>query len=121
MKRRSLDANLCYQPPVMSLPERFENVTAVCRANIYFDGRVVSHTILFADGSKKTLGVVFPGSFRFTTGAPERMEITAGSCRAVLPTGEVAVNSGGFFDVPGNSEFTIVVEGEPAQYICSFF
>jgi len=35
----------------------FANVTVVREANIYFNGGVVSHTVLFADGTKKTLGV----------------------------------------------------------------
>ena len=63
------------------VPERFENVTAVCKANVYFDGKVVSHTLLCADGTKKTLGLIFPGSYKFDTGAPERMEVVAGECR----------------------------------------
>ncbi len=52
----------------------FENVTAVAKANIYFDGKVVSHTVLMPNGAKKTLGVIYPGSYHFGTGAPERME-----------------------------------------------
>ena len=58
----------------MGVPEKFENVTAVCKANVYFDGKVVSHTLVFADDSKKTLGLIYPGEFHFNTGAPERMD-----------------------------------------------
>jgi len=58
----------------------FPAVTAVAKANVYFDGRVVSHTIKFADGSKKTLGLIYAGEFHFGTDAPERMDITAGRC-----------------------------------------
>ena len=47
----------------MAVPEKFENVTAVCKANVYFDGKVVSHTLLFADGTKKTIGLIYPGSY----------------------------------------------------------
>ncbi|MDP9109132.1 MAG: pyrimidine/purine nucleoside phosphorylase, partial [Pseudomonadota bacterium] len=63
------------------MSDQFENVTVQKKANVYFDGKCVSYTVHFADGSKKTLGVIFPSSLRFTTGAAERMELLAGSCR----------------------------------------
>ena len=103
-------------------PEQFENVTAVCKANVYFDGKVVSHTIKFADGSRKTLGLIFPGEFKFDTGTPEKMEITAGICRVRL-AGETAWRdyaAGAFFRVPGKSAFEITVTGGVTQYICSY-
>ncbi len=106
----------------MSAPAQFEAVTAVTLANVYFDGKVVSHTIVFADGSKKTLGLIFPGSFSFNTGVAERMEITAGSCTVRLK-GESAFKTfaaGTYFDVPANSSFEIAVESGVAQYVCSF-
>ncbi len=99
----------------------FSNVTALAKANIYFDGKVVSHTILFADGSKKTLGVIFPGSYHFGTAAAERMEIVDGSCEVTLD-GESAsrpISAGSSFDVPANSGFTIAV-ADNCQYVCSF-
>ena len=68
----------------MSAPERFENVTAVAKANVYFEGRVVSHSILLAGGEKKTLGLIYPGKFHFGTDAAERMEIVAGLCRVKI-------------------------------------
>ena len=52
----------------MSAPTEFTGVTTVCKANIYFEGRVVSHTLRFSDGSRKTLGLIYPGSFQFNTG-----------------------------------------------------
>ena len=106
----------------MSAPAEFANVTATSLANVYFDGKVVSHTILFADGTKKTLGLIFPGSFSFNTGVPERMEITAGSCTVRLK-GEIdfkTFGAGTYFDVPGSSSFEIAVESGVAQYVCSF-
>ena len=39
----------------------FPNVTAVVKANVYFEGKVVSHTILLGGGKKKTLGLIYPG------------------------------------------------------------
>ena len=105
-----------------TLPEKFDNVTAVCKANIYFDGKVVSHTIKFADGSRKTLGLIYPGEFKFNTGAPEKMEMIAGACRIKL-AGETAwrdVAASTFFRVPANSHFEIAVASGTAEYICSF-
>jgi len=67
-----------------SIPAEFKGVTAVTKANVYFDGKVVSHSILFPDGSKKTLGLIYPGKFHFATDKAERMEIVAGSCSVKL-------------------------------------
>jgi hypothetical protein len=108
-------------PPAQKL-EKFEGVTAVVKANVYFDGKVVSHTVLLPDGSKKTLGLIYPGTYKFDTGAPECMEIIAGSCRARL-AGETAFRSygaGTSFSVPGKSSFEIAVDSGIAEYVCSF-
>lgn len=104
------------------LPEQFAGVTVVTKANIYFDGKVISHSVVFADGTKKTLGLIYPGSYHFGTGAPERMEIVAGSCKVTLD-GQKEVKTykaGEFFDVPGKSGFTIEVAGAICEYICSY-
>ena len=100
----------------------FQNVTADAKANVYFDGKVVSHTIHFADQSKKTLGLIYPGKYHFGTAAPERMEIIAGACRVVLDgtTETLAIDAGSSFDVAGNSGFTIEVGDGICEYICSF-
>ena len=100
----------------------FQNVTVDAMANIYFDGRVVSHTVHLADGSRKTLGLIYPGSYHFGTAAPERMDIIAGSCRysADGSAEETSVAAGGSFDVAGNSGFTITVDEGICQYVCSF-
>lgn len=101
---------------------QFDNVSVVCKANVYFDGKVVSHTIVFPDGAKKTLGLIYPGSYTFNTGAPERMEIIAGECR-VKVAGESdwkTYTAATFFTVPGNSSFEISVDEGIAEYICSF-
>lgn len=100
----------------------FTNVTVDAKANIYFDGKVVSHTVRFPDDSKKTLGLIYPGRFHFGTAAPERMEIIAGACSVVLDgtSDVIAVEAGSSFDVAGNSGFTITVEEGVCEYICSF-
>jgi uncharacterized protein YaiE (UPF0345 family) len=106
----------------MSIPTEFKNVTAVAKANVYFDGKVVSHTILFADGSKKTLGLIYPGKFHFGTDKAERMEIVAGSCLVKLD-GQTEVKTyaaGTYFDVPAKSGFDIEVAAGICEYICSF-
>ena len=100
----------------------FENVTAVAKANVYFDGKVVSHSILFGDGSKKTLGLIYPGEYHFGTDAAEEMAITDGSCEVVLD-GQEATSSyaaGTAFEVPAKSGFTIRVKDGICQYVCSF-
>ena len=105
-----------------SLPTQFDGVTVVTKANVYFDGNVVSHTVLFADKSKKTLGLIRPGSYFFGTAAAERMEIVAGECRVTLKdkTEVKTYGAGTWFDVPANSGFTIEVKSGLCEYICSF-
>jgi hypothetical protein len=100
----------------------FSNVTVDAKANVYFDGKVVSHTVHFADGTKKTLGLIYPGKFHFGTAAPERMEIIAGACEVILDgtSDVIAVEAGSSFDVAGNSGFTITVGDCICEYICSF-
>jgi hypothetical protein len=100
----------------------FANVTVTAKANVYFDGKVVSHALLLADGTKKTLGVIYPGSYHFGTAAPERMEIIAGTCRVTLDGRTLATEhtTGQAFDVPGQSGFTIEVASGICEYICSF-
>ncbi len=104
------------------MPDSFDNVTVTAKANVYFDGKVISHSLLLADGRKKSLGIIFPGEYHFGTGEPEVMEITAGTCEVVLDgSGEtLQVAAGASFDVAGNSGFTIRVTDSPCEYICSF-
>ncbi len=100
----------------------FTNVTVDAKANVYFEGRVVSHTIHLPDGSKKTLGLIYPGQYHFGTAAAELMEIVAGDCTVVLDGASetLAVMAGGLFEVAANSGFTITVGEGICEYICSF-
>ncbi len=100
----------------------FKGVTAVAKANVYFDGKVVSHTILSPDGARKTLGLIYPGSFHFGTAAAERMEIVAGSCRVRLDGTSAwsTHGTGQMFEVPAKSGFDIEVASGICEYICSF-
>lgn len=100
----------------------FSNVTVATKANIYFGGKVVSHTLRFADGSKKTIGLVYPGTYHFSTDAAERMELVSGECKVKLD-GEASFANHGIgatFDVPAKSGFDIIVESGVTEYICSF-
>ncbi len=105
-----------------SVPTEFPNVTACCKANLYFDGKVVSHSIVDAAGRKHTLGVIFPGAYTFTTQAPERMAIVAGACRVLLRGDSEwrEVPAGDEFQVPGDSSFDIAVDSGITEYVCSF-
>ncbi|AHF93163.1 hypothetical protein OpiT1DRAFT_00351 [Opitutaceae bacterium TAV1] len=105
-----------------SFPIQFTGVTVTAKANVYFDGNVVSHIVAFPDGTRKTLGLIRPGSYHFGTSAAERMEIVAGSCRVTLDR-EIVTNeyaAGSHFDVPAHSGFTIEVKEGITEYICSY-
>ncbi|MBI5393750.1 MAG: pyrimidine/purine nucleoside phosphorylase [Verrucomicrobia bacterium] len=105
-----------------NIPTEFRNVTALTKANVYFDGRVVSHSILFADGSRKTLGLIYPGKFHFGTDKAERMEIVAGQCTVKLDGQPKTATyaAGQFFEVPARSGFDIEVASGICEYVCSF-
>jgi len=105
-----------------SPPTQFTGVTVDAKANVYFDGQVVSHTVRFPDGTRKTLGLIRPGSYHFATGAPERMELVAGACRVRLDGGGAPHDyaAGGAFEVPARSGFTIEVAAGLCEYVCSF-
>ena len=106
----------------MSIPVQFENVTAVAKANVYFDGRVVSHSLFFADGSKKTLGLIYLGKYHFGTDKAELMQIVAGACSVKVDGESETCNypAGAEFTVPGKAGFDIEVTGGICEYICSF-
>lgn len=104
------------------MPDRFDNVSVICKANVYFEGKVVSHGVLFKDGSKKTIGLIYPGTYTLNTDAPEHMEIISGACRA-RRAGETSFTEymgGDAFRVPGKSSFDISVDSGVCEYVCSF-
>ena len=99
----------------------FEGVTVVKNANIYFDGRVFSRTVLFSDGSRKTLGIFLPGEFEFNTDKKEILEILSGGLEFSL-SGEdewKKVQEGETFEVPAQSTFYVKVT-EITDYCCSY-
>ncbi len=99
----------------------FKNVEVKTKANIYHDGRVTSRSIITADGDMKTLGIMLPGIYRFSTQTPERMDITQGHCRVKLSGSQTwgDYQAGDSFTVPGNSHFEIEVD-DLLDYVCHF-
>lgn len=99
----------------------FKNVTVVKKANIYFDGKVTSRSVIFSDGSKKTLGVMLPGEYEFNTDAKEIMEIISGDLEVLLPGNNAwkTIKGGQAFDVPAHSRFSLKIKSL-TDYCCSF-
>jgi len=91
------------------------------RANVYFDGKCISHSLTRADGSRLSVGVILPATLHFSTGAPERMECVAGACEYRLAGADAwhPCATGESFAVPGQSAFDIRVS-EVFHYICHF-
>lgn len=99
---------------------QFSNVTITKEANIYFDGKVTSRTVLFADGSKKTLGIMLPGDYEFNTDSKELMEILSGDLEIQLPGENWKKISGGeSFEVPSKSSFKLKIH-KVTDYCCSY-
>jgi len=100
---------------------QFNNVSVIKEANFYFEGKVSSRTVVFADGTKKTLGVMLPGEYKFGTDSHEIMEILAGELDVTLPGADtsIAVKGGETFEVPANTSFTVNVR-IVTDYCCSY-
>lgn len=100
---------------------QFDNVSVVKAANVYFDGKVTSRTVLFADGTRKTLGIMLPGDYDFGTADAEVMEIIAGEMLILLPekTDWEKIVGGQTFEVPANSRFKLQVK-TVTDYCCSY-
>jgi purine/pyrimidine-nucleoside phosphorylase len=99
----------------------FNNVTIIKKANIYFAGKVTSRSILFPDGSRKTLGIMLPGEYEFNTDAKEIMEIISGDLEVLVPgeAGWKTARGGESFAVPAQAKFSLKVT-TITDYCCSF-
>ncbi len=99
----------------------FKNVEIKKKANVYHDGKVTSRTVITPSGEMKTLGVMLPGTYRFSTQAPERVDITEGRCRVKLADHPqwAEYGAGDSFNVPGDSYFEIEVD-TLLDYVCHF-
>ncbi len=106
------------------IPAHIDGVSVLTKANVYFEGNVVSHTVLMADGTKKTLGLIRPGCYHFNTAAAERMEIVAGTCHVHVDGSSATqdYSASACFEVPAHGGFTITVGPQAGlcEYICSF-
>ena len=101
---------------------KLENAVVTLKANVYFDGKVTSHTIENKDGARQTIGLIYPGTYNFNTGVAERMDIISGSCKVRVKgrSDWTAYNEGSYFEIPGKSSFDIVVEKGITEYLCSY-
>ena len=98
----------------------FDDVSVVREANIYFGGQVTSRSVIFKDGSRKTLGIMLPGEYEFNVGDKELMEIISGDLEVLLPNADWQTIKGGeSFEVPAKSTFRLKVR-EITDYCCSF-
>ncbi|TGK08390.1 pyrimidine/purine nucleoside phosphorylase [Leptospira selangorensis] len=101
--------------------QQFDNVTVIKKANVYFDGKVTSRTVLFSNGEKKTLGILMPGEYEFGTDDKEIMEILEGDLLVQLPGNAEwkEIKGGQSFEVPANSKFKLNVK-KLSDYCCSY-
>jgi len=101
--------------------KQFKEVTVLKTANIHFDGKCVSRLVLFPDGSRATLGVIFPSTLRFDVKRRETMEIVTGGCRVRHAGNDdwLTYLEGEKFVVPENSSFEIEVN-EVMEYVCHY-
>jgi uncharacterized protein YaiE (UPF0345 family) len=100
---------------------KFDNVSVDKKGNVFFDGKCVSHSVIFPDGSRKTVGVILPSTLTFNVSTPELMEITSGTCRVKIGDEPEfkSYAAGDQFSVPANSRFVIEAQ-EVVNYVCSF-
>ena len=99
----------------------FKDVTIIKKASIYFDGKVTSRTVIFPDGSRKTLGIMLPGEYEFNTDDKEIVEIISGDLDVLLTVAEgwKTIKGGGVFEVPAKSKFSLNVKSL-TDYCCSY-
>ena len=100
---------------------QFSNATVQKEANIYYDGKVTSRTVILEDGSKVTLGIMLPGQYEFGTDGPEIMEILSGDLKVLLPGEEewLEIQGASTFKVPGASSFKLEIR-KVTDYCCSY-
>ncbi|WP_411821288.1 pyrimidine/purine nucleoside phosphorylase [Leptospira sp. 'Mane'] len=101
--------------------DQFENITVLKKANIYYEGKVTSRTVIFPSGEKKTLGIMMPGDYEFGTDVKEIMEISAGDLEVLLPGSNdwIHIQGEGVFEVPAKEKFKLKVI-KVTDYCCSY-
>ncbi|MBZ5749547.1 MULTISPECIES: pyrimidine/purine nucleoside phosphorylase [Metabacillus] len=99
---------------------QLENVNLIKQANVYFDGKVTSRTAILQDGTKKTLGIMLPGEYEFSTALKEEMEILSGKLEYKLSGQEwETIEGSGVFYVPANDKFQLKIHAV-TDYCCSY-
>jgi uncharacterized protein YaiE (UPF0345 family) len=100
---------------------QFNNVSVEKMGNVFFEGKCVSHSVLFPDGTRKTVGVILPSTLTFNVGTPELMEITSGTCRVKIGDEPEfrEYKAGDQFAVAADSRF-VIEANEVVNYVCSF-
>jgi len=97
-----------------------KNITIKKEANIYYDGKVTSRTIILEDGSTQSLGIMLPGEYTFGTEQAEIMEMLSGELDIKLPNEEwKTLNTPETFNVPANSSFDLKIK-TVTDYCCSY-
>lgn len=98
----------------------FNNISIAKAANILFEGNITSRTIVFEDGSRKTLGIMLPGEYELNTVHKEVMDIQRGVLEVLLPAQEwVKYEGPASFEIQANSKFKLRVHSL-VDYCCSF-
>ncbi|MEO6975630.1 MAG: pyrimidine/purine nucleoside phosphorylase [Gallionella sp.] len=100
---------------------QFDNVAVEKKGNVFFDGKCVSHSVKFADGTRKTVGVILPSTLTFNVSTPELMEITSGTCRVKIGDEPEfkTYTAGDQFSIPANGRF-VIEANDVVNYVCSF-
>ena len=103
------------------MENKFEKVTVTQKANVYFDGKVNSRTVIKENGEKISLGFMVAGEYEFNTACKEVMEIIGGEMDAFVAgdDGWKTYPAGTSFSIPANSSFKARVKNF-ADYTCSF-
>jgi uncharacterized protein YaiE (UPF0345 family) len=99
----------------------FKNATIIKQANVYFDGKVTSRSVIFEDGSQKSLGILLPGEYEFNTEDKKIMEIISGNLEVLLNDSEEwkTIKDGETFEIPAKSKFSLKVK-TLSDYCCSY-
>jgi hypothetical protein len=99
---------------------QFDQVSVGKKANVYFDGKCVSHTVTLPDGTRKSVGVVLPSTLRFDLTTKEIMEVVDGTAYvSINGQAEKPFSAGQSWTVEACGYFVIRAD-QPVHYVCHF-
>ncbi len=99
---------------------QFDGVSVGKKANVYFDGKCVSHTVTLPDGVRKSVGVILPSTLRFDLSTKEVMEVVEGMAYvSINGQAERTFTAGQSWTVEAGGYFVIRAE-QPVHYVCHF-